>query len=118
MNIVKGLLFHYTTKELSTMMNARADYHDQRANTKESTLPDLRKALETVKANTPANDVAQMTKFLGNDRFNSKQDEALENEIRDHRNKALVFRTLAKHLVPDATYELYEDDLRRLEIVK
>ncbi len=43
---------------------------------------------------------------------------ALENDIRDHHNKALVFRTLADHLVPHATYELDESALRRLEILK
>jgi len=44
--------------------------------------------------------------------------EALEADIRDHRNRAIVFRTLADHLVPHATYDLDESDLRRLEIVK
>ncbi len=45
------------------------------------------------------------------------QIEQLEEDIKNHRNKALVFRTLADHLVPDATYDLDEADLHRLEVL-
>jgi hypothetical protein len=44
--------------------------------------------------------------------------EGLENDIHEHRNKALTFRELAAHLVQNAIYELCEADLRRLEVVK
>ena len=118
--IVKGLLFHYSTEELAQLMNARADYHDDRANTKEGALPELKKAMETVKANTAAvSNVAMMSKLNNSPyHFDANAAEGLENDIRDHRNKALVFRTLSKHLVANATYELAEEALRRLEILK
>ncbi len=117
--IIKGLFFHYTTEELHKLMNDRASYHEDRARTKEGTLPELKKAIETVKANTAVAEVSQMTKFGNNAyHFDVNQVEALENDIRDHRNKALVFRTLSKHLVANVTYELDEASLRRLEILK
>ncbi len=61
-----------------------------------------------------------MSKFNSNSYHFDANDQVtnLENDIRDHRNKALVFRTLAEHLVANATYELDEGALRRLEILK
>ncbi len=116
--IIKGLLFHYSTDELAKQMRERASYHDDRAITKEGALPELRKAVETVKASADAATVARMSKTSNAYHFDGDQVADLENDIRDHRNKALVFRTLADHLVPNATYELDESALRRLEIVK
>lgn len=119
--IVKGLRYHYTTAQLSTHMRQRADYHDSRAAQKESALPELKSAVETVKAagRGAAANVAAMSKFNTNYNFDAgDQVEMLENDIKDHRNKALVFRTLADHLVADAVYDIDENDLRRLEIVK
>lgn len=118
--IIKGLIYHYTTEQLATAMRDRAKHHEDRAAQKESALPELRKAVDTVKASVEAQAVAQMTKMNTNSyQFDaSGQVEGLEADIKDHRNKALVFRTLADHLVTNATYELTEGDLRRLEIVK
>lgn len=116
--IVKGLFFHYTTDELGLHMRARAVHHEGRASTKESAIPDLKKAVDTVRAAAEATNVAQMSKVSNSYNFSKDQVDQLEEDIRDHRNKALVFRTLADHLVANATYELDENGLRRLEIVK
>ncbi len=116
--IIKGLLYHYSTEQLAKQMRDRADYHDDRALQKEQALPELKKAVETVKASAEFTNVARMSKISSSYQFDSDQVESLENDIRDHRNKALVFRTLAEHLVPNATYELDENALRRLEILK
>lgn len=118
--IVKGLRYHYTTDQLREQMLGRAKHHDGRADQKEKALPELKKAIDTVKANAVTNPetVAAMSKFSNYQFSTGDQVEALENDIRDHRNKALVFRTLADHLVQHAIYDLDEGDLRRLEIVK
>jgi hypothetical protein len=120
--IIKGLRYHYTTTQLQEHMLGRAKYHESRAEQKEKALPELKRAIETVKsnANNQENvDVAMMTKASSNYHFSTNnQVEMLENDIRDHRNKALVFTTLANHLVPFSTYDLDESDLRRLEIIK
>lgn len=116
--IVKGLLFHYSTEELAAQMQSRAEHHEDRARTKESALPELKKAVETIKTTAEASTVARMSKVHNAYHFDGDQVADLENDIRDHKNKALVFRTLAEHLVPNATYELGEHDLQRLEIVK
>jgi len=120
--IVKGLRYHFTTEQLYAHMKNRSDYHESRANTKETALPELRAAVDIVKAagTTAATNIATMSKFSNsNYHFDAgDQVEQLEEDIKDHRNKALVFRTLADHLVDDATYDLDESELRRLEILK
>ena len=122
MNIVKGLRFHFTTLQLNDHMVARAAYHESRADTKETALPELRAAVDIVKAagTTAATNIAAMSKFSNsNYQFDpGDQVEQLENDIKDHRNKALVFRELSNHLFAGATYDLDEADLRRLEILK
>jgi len=121
LTIVKGLRYHYTTAQLKEQMTGRAQYHEDRASTKESALPELRSAVEIVKkAGQIPVAVTQMSKFTNsNYHFDAgDQVEQLETDIKDHRNKALVFRTLAEHLVADAVYDIDENDLRRLEIVK
>jgi hypothetical protein len=115
--IVKGLLFHYSTEQLAETMRARATHHEARAAEKEGALPDLRRAVDMVKASAEAKAVAQMSKGSSY-HFDGDQVTELESDIRDHKNKALVFRDMADHLVPNATYELGEAELRRLEIVK
>ncbi len=121
-NIVKGLRYQFTTDHLREHMVQRAAYHEARATDKEAALPELQKAVDIVKAagKVSATTVATMSKFnSANYHFDTAdQVEQLETDIKDHRNKALVFRTLADHLVPDSVYDLDENDLRRLEIVK
>lgn len=117
--IVKGLLFHYSTETLAGLLRARAGHHLSRATEKEKALPALREAVETVRATQEAKAVAQMSKTSNLYQFDAAgQVESLKNDIRDHKNKALVFEEMAKQLVPNATYELGETDLRRLEILK
>lgn len=121
-NIVKGLRYQFTTEQLRAHMVERAKHHEGRASTKETALPELRAAVDIVKkaGNTAAASIAAMSKFSNsNYHFDpGKQVEQLEEDIKDHRNKALVFRTLSDHLVADATYDLEESELRRLEILK
>ena len=120
--IVQGLRYHYTTEQLKEQMLGRAKHHDSRADQKEKALPELKRAVDTVKSNAQTQENTEVTMMLkahSNYHFaGGDQVEALEADIRDHRNRAIVFRTLADHLVPYATYDLDENDLRRLEIVK
>lgn len=121
-NHIKGLRYQFTSDQLRAHMVDRAKYHDGRADTKETALPELRAAVEIVKkaGTQAAASIAAMSKFSNsNYHFDpGTQVEQLEQDIKDHRNKALVFRELSKHLFVDSTYDLDENDLRRLEILK
>lgn len=120
--MIKGLRYQFTTEQLATHMKARADYHEGRSTEKERELYELQKAVDIVKkaGRTTTTTVAAMSKFANSNYHFDPVDQVdqLETDIKDHRNKALVFRTLAGHLFAGATYDLDENDLRRLEIVK
>lgn len=114
--MIQGLRYHFTTVELTKHMTDRADYHAKRAAEKETALPGIRDALEKIKANAEAQQVSQMSK-MSNSYHMGEPDKDLETDIRNHKNKALVFHTLALHLVQNETYDLSEADLIRLEIL-
>lgn len=121
-NTVKGLRYQFTTSQLSTHMVERAKHHEGRATAKEAALPELKAAVEIVKAagTHAAASIAAMSKFSNSNYHFDPTDQVdqLENDIKDHRNKALVFRELSNHLFADSIYDLDEADLRRLEILK
>lgn len=115
--MIEGLKYHFTSEQIAKHMRDRADHHEKRAVTKEEALPKMKEALEEIKKNAPTNHLGGMSKSgamynVGN------PDEDLERDIKDHRNKALVFRTLSEHLAPNETYVLTESDLTRLEILQ
>lgn len=113
--MIKGLRLRISSLELQEGMRERAKYHDQRAQTKSGDLPELRKIMESMK-HSPATAVSNMSK--GNYQMdNSNPVEALEADIRGHHQKAIAFRYMADHLF-DEDYDLDENDLIRLEILR
>lgn len=115
--MIEGLKIRVPSAELANHLKARAEYHRGRAATKEAELPALRDAIAKVKSGTQlAENVSQMSKG-GYRMDDSNPVEGLEVDIREHRNKAVVFDYLALHLF-DEDYTLQEADLIRLEIVK
>lgn len=114
--MIVGLKFRLTSKELAEHCTGRASYHRRKADEKSAELPGLKEAMERIKASAPAKDVSHMSKggYLLDP---SSAVDNLESDIRDHRNKALVFDFFAEHFF-DEDYDLKEDDLVRLEILK
>lgn len=118
--MIEGLKIRVTSKELNAHMTARADYHATRADTKEHELPGIKDAMAKLKSGLNPEAVAVMNKTGMSSGYNLDPEgtvEALERDIRDHRNKALAFRYLGDHLF-DEDYNLSEADLKRLEILK
>lgn len=117
--MIKGLRICLKSSELAEHMRERANYHEERAKVKEEELPAIQESFEKFKALRPATKVSHMNKSgLSNYDFNPEENiENLENDIRNHRNKALAYRYMADHLFTE-DYDLDENDLRRLEILK
>ncbi len=118
--MIEGLKIRVTSEELEKHCQQRAMYHADRASQKEKELPGLKEALAKVEAVTGQNiapaDLARMSK--GGYAMNVDQPvDQLESDIKDHRNKALVFAFFAEHLFAE-DYTLQEADLIRLEILK
>lgn len=118
--MIEGLKIKVTAAELQQHCQDRATYHAGRADSKEAELPSLREALEKIKA-TGGRAADTLARMSGkSETCHLDPDDplgALENDIRDHRNKALVFGFFASHLF-DEDYVLQEVDLIRLEILK
>lgn len=113
--MIDGLKLKITVSELREHCIQRASYHRKRGDEKERELPNLREALGKLKQqglNPPTMSYMNKGGIHENDPI-----EDLEREIRDHRNRALVFQFFAGHLFDD-DYTLKEDDLVRLEILK
>jgi len=120
--MIKGLRLRLTTEELKAHCLARAEYHTKRADTKEADLPDLRAAMEKIKAAGAANlnpqQLAHMNKVSNSYHIDSEAPvEALERDIAQHRNQALAFKFYGEHLFAE-DYDLDESDLKRLQILK
>lgn len=116
--MIEGLKIKVTSTELQNHCMERASYHTRRADEKAATLPDLKRAMETVKGHASPTNMANMSKT--NSSYHLDADDPvrdLERDITDHRNKALVFKFFAEHFFQE-DYTLREEDLIRLEIVK
>ncbi len=117
--MIKGLRFLLTSSELKDHLTARASYHTSRADTKEAELPQLRETLEKVTKLQPAQLVSNFSKG-GRSSYGLDPEDTLtqlENDIRDHRNRALAFAFLSEHLFNDE-YDLERSDLVQLEILR
>lgn len=114
--MIDGLRIKIESAELKTLLMTRVEYHQGRAKTKEAELPGLRESMERIKAVQPTN-IAQVNKMSSNVYHVEDAVENLERDIKNHKNKALVFEFYANHLF-DETYSLTESDLQRLELVK
>jgi hypothetical protein len=115
--MIEGFKIRVASKELRDTLLDRAEYHRNRAETKQVELPKLREAMEMIKA-APAESVAHFNKASASYAFDPADAiENLERDIKDHHNKAIVFRFFADHLFDD-DYTLGEQDMIRLELVK
>ncbi len=119
--MIDGLRIKVGHEELADHLRERADYHRKRAADKTAKLPKLKEAMEELKAanNTTGQSAGQMSKF-SNAIYSSDPDsvvEKLEQDIKYHKNTALVFDYFASHLFPDV-YNLAEADLKRLQILR
>lgn len=124
-----GLIFKLSHEKLKAGLLARGEHHTTRANEKEAALPQLKELvvtldqtsehLQSVRAaglggKTAANFNNYGFDGKGNARQLEEQIEALEKDIREHRNKATAFTFLAESLF-ETTYALSWEDLKTIE---
>jgi predicted RNase H-like nuclease len=114
--MIEGFRLKITAEELRGHCARRAAYHQNRADEKRAQVPTLQEAFDTIKGKGKASpvNVAHMNK--GGYRLENPVED-LEEDIRDHENKALVFTFYSTHLF-DEDYDLAVDDLVRLEMLR
>jgi len=112
--MIEGLKLEIQHDELKQLLVDRAAYHRKRAAEKEAELPIIKASWEKLKTHQ-AESVAVINKMS----YSHSEDPTvqLESDIKEHKNKAVVFEFFANHLFHDV-YSLSETDLIRLEIVK
>lgn len=119
--MINGLQFKISSEELVEHCQIRARYHTSRAEEKSKELPALKEAMDRIKnAGLAApQELARMNKMsMNSSGFNpDDQIEQIQEDIKNHQNKALLFDFWSKHFF-DEDYNLGESDLRRLEIIK
>jgi len=115
--MIEGLKFKLTGAELKKHCYDRRDYHMQRANDKDKELPALEDAIERIKATGSTNPelLASMSKTY----HMTHEDPvgALQKDIKEHKNKALLFNFYAEHFFDDI-YSVEPSDLVALEIAR
>lgn len=115
--MIDGLRLRVPSVELVEHCRGRAAYHAGRADLKREQLEKMRPLVESLKVDPQAaQHLSNISKL--NYRANPEDAlEALESDIRDHHNKSLFFTFVSGHLF-DEDYNLKEDDLVRLEMLK
>ena len=111
--MIEGFRLKITSAELKKHCTERGAYHRDRALEYQKEMPKIRESIEALQSHGLATSVARMSKGS----FETDPIEDMENKIRDHGNKALVFQFFADHLF-DEDYNLKEEDLIRLEVLK
>lgn len=115
--LVPGLKVRVTSKELAEHCKKRSEYHATREKEKTALLPDAKKIAESIKSTAAATSVSNFSKG-GTYSFDADGNvERLENDIKDHHNKSIMFAWYAEHLF-EADYCLEGSDLVSLEILK
>lgn len=118
--MIEGLKIRVTSQELGDHLNARADYHADKAAEIEKDLPAIREIRDRFRSGTNLNpdDLARMTKASNYAHTKGVEEMVgeLEGEMRNRRNKAMAFRYIAAHLFQE-DYTLQNEDLQRLEIL-
>lgn len=122
LNLVEGLKLKVDHTELAAHCEKRAEHHNKRAEELKAELPRLREVMEALKTQGKQLTLPSSVSSMGKGAAAYAQDrddpiENLENDIKDHNNKAVVFKWFSTHFMPMG-YILDESALRRLEILK
>lgn len=110
-----GLKMKLSSEEIRGQCLDRAQYHRKRAEEKGKELPELKRILDAIRGGKAT--VADMT-IVSNYRTQPEDIvERLEDDIKEHLQKAAFHEFLAKHLF-ESVYTLDENDVRKLEFLK
>lgn len=113
--VIKGFRLRVTSLELQNHCFKRSDYHKLRAEEKEIELPNIKEAFEKIQHHSLSTNISGKSAASYN--FNEDSIECLEKDIKTHKEKVIIFKFYAEHLFNE-TYDLDENDLRRLEIIR
>ena len=108
---IQGLKLSMTSDELKTTMLKRIEYHQEKADWLGTEMKRLGPELAKF-----ADDAQAQGKFGTSNRIGGVEDN-FKAEFARHTDKVTLFRFMAEHVIPNETYILDENDLRKLEVL-
>lgn len=115
--MIDGFKLKITSRELQDHCVGRSKFHMERAVEYARELPKFKESMEALEKHGIATAITKMYGKGGSSSYDIDPVEDMEKNIQDHGNKSLVFSFFAQHLF-DEDYNLKEDDLIRLEVLK
>lgn len=115
---IEGIKLSITSAELKKLCEARVEYHSTRARWNETKLKELKPTFDqaTEDAEDEAEEQFKAMTYANNGNNNDPLDR-FKRGARHHRDRAVVFRFTAAHVIENETYILTEEDLRKLEVL-
>ena len=107
---IQGLKLQMNSEELSTTLSARIEYHGKRVEWLAKKIAELEPDVEQFK-----NDAVNQGKF-SNSRVGSAVDN-LSQQRDHHQDRVTLFKFMVAHVIPNETFILDENDLRKLEVI-
>ncbi len=108
--MIEGLKLTMTSAELKKTLESRVEYHQGRV----AWLTVEIKRLEPELAKFTEQSL-EIEKYVSNSSNNGL--DTFKSQLRHHTDRATVFKFMAEHIIPNETYLLEEEDLRRLEVL-
>ena len=108
---IQGLKLSMTSEELKKTCGDRIKYHQEKADWLGKELKRLEPELEKF-----ADDAQAQGKFSNSNRVGSAFDN-FKAEFARHTDRVTLFKFMSEHIIPNETYILDENDLRKLEVL-
>lgn len=110
--MITGIKLQLSSTELSELAMSRVEYHGKKAEFFQSKAKEIAPAIEEFDE-----EAQQGGKYMSG-RNNDDPAQSLLSKAAHHRNRATYFKFLSQHVVPNETYILDENDLKRIEVLK
>jgi hypothetical protein len=111
MEIIKGLKIRVESAELKKKFEERAEHHSKRAEFCKQKLALLKEPVEAG-MDDPEFAAEAMVSNIGTPK------QRIQSRVVSHGSRAAFFKFMADHIIPDVVYEIEEDDLFHLEILR
>lgn len=109
--MIDGIKLQLSTQELKELIVKRVEYHQKKHDWAAQKVKEIEPELGEL--DDEAGRQGKYTNSLGNGNPVS----AFKQQAKHHGDRVTYFKFLAEHLIPNETYVLEEDDLRRIEVL-
>lgn len=109
---IEGLKLQMTSAEMVKTMQDRIKYHADKVVWLEQKIKELAPEFEKF-----ADEAQAQGKFATTNRIGAGTIDGFKSSLSHHADRVTLFRFMVEHVIPNETYILREDDLRKLEVL-